>query len=169
MKVTIFNAISADGYISDRNGYTKWASDNDYKFFLQLVKKSRVILMGRKTYELNKSLFPFNCDLNIVITSDKELIQNSYKKALFTNEAPDLIIKNLEGQNYSDLLVIGGGLTNSLFLNSGLVDEIILDVHPILLGKGTNFATELSSNIPLELINTTKLDSQHLVLQYRVR
>lgn len=169
MKVTIFNAISADGYISDINGETQWASEKDFDFFIKLVKQSKAILMGRKTFQASQSLFPFDCDLNIVITKNTTLISNSSKKALFTNKTPNLIISDLKKLNYNELLVIGGGQTNSLFLNSGLVDEIIIDVHPILLGKGTKFARELQSTVQLKLISSTHLDSQHIILKYQVK
>ena len=35
-----------------------------------------------------------------------------------------------------DIWLLGGGEIVSILLNAGLVDEIILSIHPIILGKG---------------------------------
>ena len=35
-----------------------------------------------------------------------------------------------------DIWLIGGGQVNTVMLNAGLIDEIILTVFPLVLGKG---------------------------------
>ncbi len=60
-------------------------------------------------------------------------------------------IKNEEGK---DIWLFGGaGLTASL-INLGLVDEMSLAVHPILLGRGTPLFRDIQSRVKLKLTDT---------------
>ena len=77
MKVTIYNAISIDGYIATQDQQTDWVSETDWKQFNDLVKKSEVIVMGRNTYQTS-DIFPYDCELNIVMTSQNLLNSTTY-------------------------------------------------------------------------------------------
>lgn len=54
--VTIFNIISADGYIARENGEEDFIPDELWFEFLKLCKNYDAFIMGRKTnvYRLNK-------------------------------------------------------------------------------------------------------------------
>ena len=50
--------------------------------------------------------------------------------------------------------LVGGGDLIKQFLNFRLVDEIVLFVHPILLGKGVPLFLDFDEEIDLKLIET---------------
>jgi len=84
------------------------------------------IVMGRRTYEASGKDFPYNCKLNIVITSDKALLQKRETESLFTNFCSKEIIKLAKDRGFTKLLIIGGGKTNASFLREGLIDDSFL-------------------------------------------
>ncbi len=61
----------------------------------------------------------------------------------------------------------GGGLT-SMLMSAGLVDELVLLISPVVVGKGaTNLFRSLDSKVNLELIRSERI-RHHLLAVYRV-
>ena len=63
---------------------------------------------------------------------------------------------------------MGGGELGSALIEAGLVDEIGLSVHPVLLGGGTPAFTPFSRRIGLELIEARPIARECVLLRYRV-
>jgi 2,5-diamino-6-(ribosylamino)-4(3H)-pyrimidinone 5'-phosphate reductase len=62
----------------------------------------------------------------------------------------------------------GGGLT-SILLKEGLVDEVMLLVSPVIVGKiQTNLFRYLENKVNLELIRGERIRSNHMLIVYRV-
>ncbi len=115
MKVTQYNAISVDGFIDDSNNDSSWVSESDWKEFTRYVKEKKAIIMGRKTYEAGLDIFPYDCELNVVMTRNKELITSMQGKenVWFTDNNPQEILQELEKRGFEECLVIGGGEVNA--------------------------------------------------------
>ncbi len=136
MKVSIYNAISIDGFIAKQDDNTDWVSEADWKIFSQKIKESKVIVMGRRTYESFEGELPQEAELNVVMTHNAELLsKKDDPQVWFSDLTPEQIIQELS-KKYDSILVIGGGKTNAAFMKAGLVDEVTVDIHPIILGKG---------------------------------
>jgi dihydrofolate reductase len=45
-------------------------------------------------------------------------------------------VRDLKSQKGKNIWLVGGGQINTLLLNAGLIDEIIVSIHPIILGQG---------------------------------
>lgn len=170
MKVTQYNAISIDGFIDDIDGSSDWVSDADWTEFARYIKEKKAIIMGRKTYEVGIESFPYDCDLNVVMTRDKTLIDTMQdkEKSLFTNQSPEEIIKLLKEKGFKECLVIGGGDINSQFLSKGLIDEIVLSIHPLVLGKGLKIFEGRAQSSTLERISIQELDEGLVQTIYKV-
>jgi dihydrofolate reductase len=61
----------------------------------------------------------------------------------------------------------GGELAQSLFA-AGVIDEVGLNVHPILLGSGVPFFRDAGRRISLELAESRVLDGGCVLMTYRV-
>jgi 2,5-diamino-6-(ribosylamino)-4(3H)-pyrimidinone 5'-phosphate reductase len=62
----------------------------------------------------------------------------------------------------------GGGLTSSL-IKEGLVDEVILLISPLIVGKNaTSLFRYLESKVNLELIRSERIRGNHMLIVYRV-
>jgi len=169
MKVTLYNAISIDGFIARSDHKTDWVSDTDWEIFTKLVKSKKAIVMGRKTWETSKEDFPYNCELNIVMTRNKKLIaaQTQNDPILFTNLDSKEVIEEVEKRGYSELLIIGGGKLNSSFLKANLIDEIIIDIHPTILGKGVKLFGDQEFDINLKRTKVTQLEEGLVQIVYQ--
>jgi len=168
MKVILYAAISIDGYIAKLDDNTDWVCDTDWGVFSKMVKDVGCIVMGRKTYEVSGEDFPYDCKLNIVLTSDSGLKSES-ENVLFTNADLKEVIRLVEEKGFNEVLIIGGGQANGSFLESGLVDEIYLSVHPIVLGKGIKIFNMNEQEVNLELLDINKLEEDLVHLHYRVK
>ena len=68
----------------------------------------------------------------------------------------------------ADIFAVGGATLASNLMNRGLVDELQLIVHPLVLGPGTALFKDVSDRHPLRLVSSTPAESGHVVLTYSV-
>lgn len=162
-------AVSLDGFIEGPNGEFDWCfTDADYGM-TAFSKRIDAIFIGRKSYELTLSMggstppgFPavkeyvFSNSLNKV-EGDRILVNGDLVKEV--NK-----IKNEPGK---DIWLYGGASLTSTFIDLGLVDEMALAVHPILLGAGKPLFQNVKGRIPLQLINTQSYPSGLVMLSYK--
>ncbi len=137
MKVVLYMAITANGYIAKENNETPW-SDEEWLSFSEKVKEIKNLIVGRKTFEImeqEKEFQKIGNPFTVIVSNQKENNSN------FVN-SPEQAIKLLEEKGFSKILVAGGGKLNSSFLQKGLVDEIYLDVEPFIFGKGIQLFAE---------------------------
>ena len=71
-------------------------------------------------------------------------------------------MKDILNRPGKDLWLFGGANLVTAFVKAGLVDELWLAVHPLLLGSGKPLFQGITDRIPLNLI-TTKTYSSGLV------
>ena len=72
MKISIYMAFSANGYISNRKAVPDWLSQEYGKGFMEICQRTKAVIMGRKTYDI---LAPDNLPLKsdgttVVLTSN---------------------------------------------------------------------------------------------------
>ncbi len=163
MKVILYMAITANGYIAKENNETPW-SNEEWKSFSEKVKEIKNLIIGRKTFEIMDKEKEFQKIGNpfTVIVSNKE--ENSFN---FVN-SPEQAINLLKQKGFSKILVAGGGMLNSSFMQKGLVDEIYLDVEPFFFGKGIKLFANNDFETKLELLETKQLSKNTIQLHYRI-
>ena len=67
-----------------------------------------------------------------------------------------------------DTWLIGGADIISIFLNAGMLNEIILSIHPIVLGKGTSLFRNLQRQMNLKLVKSIPFESGLVQLHYEL-
>ncbi|MFC5410994.1 dihydrofolate reductase family protein [Larkinella bovis] len=170
-KVILGLAISLDGYIEGPNGEYDWCfTDQDYGLtaFLERIDG---LLIGRKSYDL----------LNNPNEPASNNPYSGYKKYIFSNtltqvgEGEELIrgdirtqVNALKNQPGKDLWLFGGANLTTSFFNEGLIDELFLAVHPILLGAGKPLAPNLKNRVNLTLLESKPYETGLVSLTYRV-
>lgn len=168
MKVIIKMAITVDGKIAQKPDQpATWTSREDKKNFIAETKEAGVIIMGLKTYEtLGK---PLKDRLNIVLAFNASEHKNIPNQLEFTSDAPEKILENLKNRGFKKVIIGGGMMVNSLFLEKKLVDEIHLTVEPLIFGKGLSLCDNLTETNDLELISIEKLNNNTLLLKYNFK
>jgi dihydrofolate reductase len=169
MKVILYMGITVNGYIARENGDSEWTSEEDLKGFEQNSRSAGNIIMGKNTYlyASQAELLPFKDALNVVVSHGQ--IENKYgDKVLVTDKNPKEVLKMLEEKGFSEAFLAGGGQLNTAFLKENLIDEIYLDVEPLLFGKGVKVFAESDFDIELELIESKPLNKNTVQLHYKV-
>lgn len=161
--------ISVNGYIAKENGDSEWTSEEDLKGFYKQSKTAGNIIMGKNTYYAASKYgyFPFPDALNIVVSHEK--IENKWgDKVIITEKSPKEIIAMLEEKGFNDAFIAGGGTLNSSFMKEKFIDEIYLDVEPLVFGKGIKVFADADFEFELKLIEINKLNQNTIQLHYEV-
>lgn len=162
--------ISINGYIAKENGDSEWTSDEDLKGFYEHSKKAGNIIMGANTFKVtcDYGYFPFPDALNAVVTHRP--LENKWgEKVIVTDKSPKEVLEMLKGKGFSEAFIAGGGKLNASFMKEGLIDEIYLDVEPLLLGKGIQVFAPENFEYDLELIEVKNLNKNTVQLHYKVK
>jgi dihydrofolate reductase len=155
-KIKIFEHTSLDGVIEHDKSYTYGGWSAPYRspagmaMLLEAYNTSFDMLLGRKTYDEflgywpNAGDFPManaiNAATKYVVTHRPESLSWGPVKGLGGDIAEEL--RKLKATDGPDLVVAGSiSLTSTLF-SAGLVDEVVLIVYPLLLGKGKRLLSD---------------------------
>lgn len=161
--------ISVNGYIAKLDGDSEWTSKEDLRGFHENSKEARNIIMGKNTYlaALKSGYFPFPDALNIIVSH--ESIENRWgDRVLVTDKSPKEILALLGQKGFATAFLAGGGQLNTSFAKEGLIDEIYLDVEPLVIGQGIPLFSTADFEFELKLLETTKLNSHTVQLHYSV-
>jgi dihydrofolate reductase len=166
MKKIVLNiALSLDGYIAGPKGEFDWLfTDQDYglKDFLSRIDTT---LMGRKTYDLMMKMGGAYAGMkNYVFT--RKRTQEKKKKAVFVSEDITAFVKKLKSEKGKDIWLVGGAELARSFFEADLVDEMILSIHPILLGKGIPLFQKTGRRRDFELRHSKTYSSGLVQLHY---
>ena len=164
MKVSLYNAISLDGFIAGADDDTSWVNDDDAYF--KEAKNAGAIVTGRKTYDPGGEEYTVPDCMNYVYTS-KPNKYNPKKSIKFVSGKPELVLEQVSKDGFDKVLIVGGGETNRSFLESNLIEQLILDIHPVFVNNGTKLFGEKELQIKIELLSTKQLD--HGVVQNRYK
>ncbi len=165
MKVILYAAISADGYIATLDGNSEWVSEMESTVFQKRAGEIGCIVIGRKTFEQYKDiLYPMQNVTTIVLS---HAAGDEHREVLFV-ASPEEAVRVAESKGYTEILVSGGGTVNGSFMQKGLVDELILDVEPVVMGTGMGLFNDAIVKGNLELLGTKQLSQNELQLHYKV-
>ncbi|MBL7978184.1 MAG: dihydrofolate reductase [Bacteroidetes Order II. Incertae sedis bacterium] len=142
-RVVLYIATSIDGYIAGEQGEMNWLEqfpnpekeDYGYVHFLSGVE---AVVMGRKTYEHILSLgvdWPYPEQKTYVASRNGFFKVNTPHTEVVTSEVGHFL-RGLQEKAIQDIWLVGGGELNAYCLEEGVIDQMILTLIPILLGKG---------------------------------
>lgn len=169
-KIILQLAVSLDGYIEGPNGEFDWCfTDQDYGMSA-FFKRIDTTFMGRKTYELALAM---ESEAPPGFPKFKEYVfSNTIKKA---KEGVIVIkgnikskVEKIKKEKGKDIWLFGGAEIISLLINLQLVDELILAVHPVLLGAGKPLFKDISDITWLTLTDSKIYPNGLVFLTYTI-
>jgi dihydrofolate reductase len=173
-KILLQLAVSLDGYIEDEMGAFDWCfTDQDYGMS-EFLKRIDTLFMGRKSYDISQSMAidpddPYLRSIahikQYVFTQNKDLRSDQVQFI-----SGDIIhwIKEFQSRPGQDIWLFGGAELISTLIEHRLVDEMILAVHPVLLGGGKSLITHQSRRIQLQLLSSTPYSTGLVMLTYKI-
>jgi dihydrofolate reductase len=173
-KVIYGGACSLDGYFAGRDGAIDWlhmSRDVD-----DIMRKSwaaaDTILVGRKTWEFARAMGGGGEMSGVKVKSyvfSRTLSSISEKGTELVTTDAGAFVRKLKTQPGKDIIVMSGGNFATSLLREGVIDEIGLNIHPVLLGAGVPAFLDPGERVKLELTECRQLDGGCVLVTYRVR
>ena len=172
-KITYGGAASLDLYIAgpaEEIDWLRWSKDAA-AISGASWKGVDTILMGRKTY-----------DFAVRSGGDSGMAGASKMKTFIFSrtmtEAPagaELVrddavgfVRALKAAPGGDIIILGGGELGSALIEGGVVDEIGINIHPLLLGSGIPLFRPLSARVQLSLLEARQISEGCVFVRYGV-
>jgi len=145
-----------DGYIAKANGDVDWLPQSNLSGYDEFYKTVDVVVMGKRTYDqvLTFGEYPYKGKKSYVFTRNNTTKDGNVE---FVSDL-DEFVKNTLSELEGNIWLVGGGQIISSFVNHGSIDEIVLSIIPVVLGKGIPIFQNIQKEIKLELIKTTNYD-----------
>ncbi len=175
-------SVSVDGYITDREGGIGWSVPDDelFRFHTQQVRALGGCLLGRRLYE-TMLVWETDPSLRDAVPDGAAFadVWSALPKVVFsrTLDAVEGNARLAEGSLAEEAAAalaatggdveIGGAGLAAAAIELGLVDEIRMFRHPVVLGGGTPFLPPVTEHVPLDLIETRTFGSQVVFERYR--
>ena len=153
-KIILFIASSLDGHIARTNGDIDWLPQSGDSGYNEFYKSIDTVIMGKTTYDqvLTFGDYPYKDKKSYVFTRNNDLSKDENTE--FVHDA-DKLVKDIVSNSEKNIWLVGGAEIITTFVNLGVVDEIILSVISIVLGKGIPLFINIQKEVKLELIKTT--------------
>lgn len=171
MKIIVFLAMSINGLIAHKNEGEDFLSSENWKTLRMLVEKYRTLVVGRRTYEIVNGWGPdysfgeFKKTRKYVLSTGNSFQPNPEFEKVGSVES---MLRISEKAKIKNLLIIGGSRTVTSFMEGNYVDEIIVNIEPVLVGSGKPMTCELPMDHRLKLIRVNRLKDGLLNLHYKV-
>ncbi len=181
--------ISLDGVVQAPGGepgyaHSGWVAEHfsdelgAYKGEEQLATET--LVLGRTTYESFKGAWPDrDGDMaDKINTMDKYVVSTTLEQAA-TEDDPrwtnTTVVRSIDdiaavrGGEGGDIIVVGSRTLSQALLTAGLVDELHLQIFPVILGSGDRlFPDDNPEKLNLELTGSKRLDNGVLLQEYAV-
>jgi dihydrofolate reductase len=172
--------VSVDGFIADREGAFAWTAPDDELFGFHLARVSGLgaYLLGRRLYEnmlvwetepslrdteLRAEFADVWCALpKVVFSRTLDSVQGNARLA--EGSVAEEVAATLAATDKD--VEIGGASLAAQAIELGLVDELRIFRHPIVVGGGTPYLPPVTEDIPLELIETRTFPSRVIYERY---
>ncbi len=160
-QVTLFIAMSLDGYIADRAGNIDWLSGqvpgaDDMVSYQNFIKEIDTVIMGWNTYhqivsELSPDEWPYH-GLKSYVVTHRQL--PSTREIQYVNEDVGRLVKTLRSAKGRGIWICGGAQLVNPLISENLIDRYHISVIPTLLGDGIRLFEKRDSELKLQCIAT---------------
>jgi dihydrofolate reductase len=168
-KVILYIAVSLDRFIARKNGSVDWldkfntaGEDYGYKKFFDSID---TVVMGNKTYKqtLTFGEFPYkNKNCFVFATNERDT-----KYVKFVNDNVNQFINKLNPTENQKIWLVGGANLIKQFLQHDLIDEFIISIIPVILGKGILLFSGDGEEFSLKVKDIKPYDSGIIQIHYK--
>lgn len=173
-KLILGLAVTLDGYIEGPNGEYDWCfTDQDYglnDFFTRVD----AIFIGRKSYEMMQQYAENNKEETV--PDMPAMTEYVFSKTLSSVKEGAVLIsedsiaeaRRIKEQPGKDIWLFGGAALNDALMKAGLVDELWMSVHPLLLGSGKLLFHTHNYQTKLRLLESKTYETGLVSLRYSI-
>lgn len=174
-KVVLGMQVSLDGFVATVDGRLDWAfanfDDEYYAATLDQLRQLDTVLLGRVNYEGQAAHWPretgtiaelMNQIQKVVFSSRQDTLE--WTNARLATASPAGEIRRLRQTPGKHIGVSGGARFAQALSAQRLVDEYVLNIHPVALGGGLRLFADQTQ---LALVRSRALKSGVIVNHYR--
>ncbi len=171
--VTYGAACSLDGFITGPDENIDWlhTSADAMEIMRRYWQDVDTIIMGRKTYDFSLSMGggPEMPGIKATYVFSRTRRSGATAGVQVISSDPAEFVRELKQQPGKNICLLGGSELARPLIAAGVVDEIGLNVHPIMLGSGTPLFRDAGHRVRLELTENRTIDGGCVFLTYRVQ
>lgn len=170
-KVILYIAQSLDGFIARADDDISWLSvverENEDYGYEAFVKTVDTVFMGRRTYD---KVLSFDMDFHhkdrkcYVLSRSKS---GSDDNVTFYDGDLCTLVSRLKSEPGKHIFVDGGAEVVKAFREEGLIDEYVISIIPIMLGRGIRLFKDIDVESKVELVDHKVFASGLVQLTYR--
>ena len=177
--------LTLDGYIAAPGGDLGWGvpSDELFQFWSDRVAATGLALYGRKLWENMSSHWPTADQQPGATPAEIEYARRwrDMPKVVFssTTTTVDWNTRLVTGDAVTEItrlkaedggpMDIAGATLAAAAMRAGLIDEYVTVTHPVLVGGGTPFFTNLDTWVHLTLVETRTFPDDVLLTRYETK
>ena len=173
-KIVVYAGTSADGFIARPDGDIEWLTSRpkpegfyDIGTFTASIDTK---ILGRKTYEKSLALgAKFEGKTKTYVFSTQSAPNAHPAGVEFISEPIASFARSVRAANGKDIWMMGGGGIIASFLDAGAIDQLIINVAPVLIGEGIPLIAPRHRHVPLTLLSSRQFSDGVVQLHYEVR
>jgi dihydrofolate reductase len=172
-RVIVHIGTSADGFIARPDGDLEWLTSRPapagFYGMGEFVKSIDTKVLGRNSYEASLRLgAKFDEKTRYIVFSRQARPADAPRSVEFVSEAIGPYVSRLKEQPGKDIWLMGGGELIASFLDSQVLDELVLTVAPVFIGDGIPLIARRHRHTPLALQHVERFENGVVQLRYRV-
>ena len=180
-RIIVFLVATVDGYYEGPNQEFDWpVVDEEFnEYGLEQLDAVDTLLFGRVTYQGMVAYWPtpaaeqddprvaakMNGLAKLVVSRTLDKAEWANTRVIKGDVAEE--ITRLKQEPGKDIAIFGSSDLTVSLLRMGLVDELRIMVHPVVLGDGKSLFRTATERISLELVTTRAFRSGNVMLYYR--
>ncbi len=168
-KLTYSAAVSLDGYIAGPNEAIDWIrfGKDTEALMAEAWKGVDTILMGRRTFEFAQRSGGGDASGGMRTYVFSTTLADVPKGAELVRSDAAGFVRTLKAKDGGNIWLMGGGGLAASLIEAGLVDEVALSVHPVLLGDGVPTFGRMARRVDLERIDARPIGEDCVYVRYR--
>lgn len=181
MKTKYYTAASLDGFIATEEDSLDWLfplGDLNETSYSSFIAEVGALAMGSTTYEWMLrhadqvaasagSPWPYTQPTWVFSSRSLPLVEGADIR-LVRGDVRPVHTEMRDAADSKNIWIVGGGDLAGQFYDAGLLDEIIVQVGSVTLGRGKQLFPRRVTSPPLRLISTRQVGSGFAELQYEV-
>ncbi|MFG3440705.1 dihydrofolate reductase family protein [Nonomuraea sp. NPDC047897] len=167
--------VSLDGVVeSPETWHFPYLNEEMAAAVMATQAEADTLLLGRATYESFAAVWPHQTgemadQLNAVpkLVASTTLRTAEWNNSTLIKENVLDELRSRKEQPGKNISITGSITLTRTLLRAGLIDELRLMVHPIVLGTGTRLFDESTGRLPLKLVESTTFTTGVLNFHYQ--
>lgn len=180
MKTQYYTASTLDGFMADAGHTLDWLmqfGDAEGSSYAEFIAGVGAAVMGSTTYEWvlrhlesdggQPAAWPY--EIPVWVLTSRPLAAPAGADVRFARGDVRLVHRAMaEAAGGKNVWVAGGGEVAGQFLDHGLLDEVIVQVAPVTLGRGVPLLPRSVATPPLRLLSAAPFGAGFVELRYEV-